>query len=248
MSKAGYCSECGTNVWLTAEGGCASGHGVESISGAYDPAPASVAPTVTKAVAPTVTKSKPKTPIHKRKWLLPVAILLAGIFIGSAFASPSPDAVTTGSDSAALTAKMEALEADVEALTTERDLLKEELAPYQEAAEAKAAEEAAAEKKAADEVAAAEKAAADEEAAAKLEEERAVAAAAAAKEAAAEAAKTAAAAAAAKAAQSAAAAAAAPAPSSGGGTVYVTNTGAKYHKSGCGYLSQSKIAISLSSA
>ena len=31
-------------------------------------------------------------------------------------------------------------------------------------------------------------------------------------------------------------------------TVYVTKTGSKYHKSGCQYLSQSKIAISLSKA
>lgn len=31
-------------------------------------------------------------------------------------------------------------------------------------------------------------------------------------------------------------------------TVYVTNTGAKYHKEGCRYLSKSKIAINLSDA
>ena len=31
-------------------------------------------------------------------------------------------------------------------------------------------------------------------------------------------------------------------------TVYITNTGAKYHKDGCQYLSQSKIAISLAEA
>ena len=31
-------------------------------------------------------------------------------------------------------------------------------------------------------------------------------------------------------------------------TVYVTNTGSKYHKAGCSYLRQSKIAISLSEA
>ena len=33
-----------------------------------------------------------------------------------------------------------------------------------------------------------------------------------------------------------------------GGTVYITRTGAKYHRSGCRYLRQSKIAISKSSA
>ena len=31
-------------------------------------------------------------------------------------------------------------------------------------------------------------------------------------------------------------------------TVYITNTGAKYHRSWCSYLRRSKIAISLSSA
>lgn len=51
------------------------------------------------------------------------------------------------------------------------------------------------------------------------------------------------------AAQSAAQAAAArSAPVSGGATVYITKTGEKYHKSGCGYLSQSRIPISLSDA
>lgn len=34
----------------------------------------------------------------------------------------------------------------------------------------------------------------------------------------------------------------------GGGTVYITKTGSKYHRSGCSYLSKSKIAISLSEA
>lgn len=36
--------------------------------------------------------------------------------------------------------------------------------------------------------------------------------------------------------------------SSGGGTVYITRTGDKYHRSGCRYLSRSKISISRSSA
>ena len=33
-----------------------------------------------------------------------------------------------------------------------------------------------------------------------------------------------------------------------GTTVYITNTGEKYHRAGCRYLSKSKIAISLSKA
>lgn len=40
----------------------------------------------------------------------------------------------------------------------------------------------------------------------------------------------------------------APAPPASGDTVYVTNSGTKYHRSGCSYLSHSKIAISLSDA
>ncbi|MDP2233645.1 MAG: nuclease (SNase), partial [Actinomycetota bacterium] len=40
----------------------------------------------------------------------------------------------------------------------------------------------------------------------------------------------------------------APKPSGGGGTVYITDTGAKYHSDGCQYLSKSKHAISLSAA
>lgn len=37
-------------------------------------------------------------------------------------------------------------------------------------------------------------------------------------------------------------------PSGGGGTVYVTESGSKYHKSSCSYLSSSKIAMSCDDA
>lgn len=36
MARAGYCAECGGNVWLSDSGGCASGHAPESVSGAYE--------------------------------------------------------------------------------------------------------------------------------------------------------------------------------------------------------------------
>jgi competence protein ComEC len=39
-----------------------------------------------------------------------------------------------------------------------------------------------------------------------------------------------------------------PTPSGSGGTVYITNTGTKYHRDGCHYLSQSKIAVTCSYA
>jgi len=36
MAKAGYCSECGRNVYLSPEGACELGHGPECVSGAYE--------------------------------------------------------------------------------------------------------------------------------------------------------------------------------------------------------------------
>lgn len=103
-------------------------------------------------------------------------------------------------------------------------------AAEKEAARQKAEEEAAAQ-------AAAEKKAAEEAAAKAAEEEKAAQAAAEKK--AAEAAKAEAAAAAAAAAQS---------ESSGGDTVYITNTGKKYHRDGCQHLKSSKIPIDRSEA
>ena len=47
MAHAGYCDECGGNVWLTEDGSCASGHGAEHVSGHYD-APSSVPPAVSE--------------------------------------------------------------------------------------------------------------------------------------------------------------------------------------------------------
>jgi hypothetical protein len=49
MPNAGYCSECGTNVWLLDDGSCANGHGADRVSGVYEdpgstPAPQSQAP------------------------------------------------------------------------------------------------------------------------------------------------------------------------------------------------------------
>jgi hypothetical protein len=47
MARAGYCSECGTNVWLDADGSCVSGHPASCVSDAYEvvqPWPVPVAP------------------------------------------------------------------------------------------------------------------------------------------------------------------------------------------------------------
>jgi hypothetical protein len=38
MANAGYCDECGGNVWIGPDGSCASGHGPEHVSGHYDAA------------------------------------------------------------------------------------------------------------------------------------------------------------------------------------------------------------------
>lgn len=38
MSRAGYCKECGHNVWLTEEGGCSNGHPSASITTTWDAA------------------------------------------------------------------------------------------------------------------------------------------------------------------------------------------------------------------
>ena len=39
MPKAGWCSECDANVWLTDEGACVNGHGADSISNVYETEP-----------------------------------------------------------------------------------------------------------------------------------------------------------------------------------------------------------------
>ena len=36
MPKAGMCAQCGTNVWLTEDGGCANGHDASQISDVYE--------------------------------------------------------------------------------------------------------------------------------------------------------------------------------------------------------------------
>lgn len=37
MSRAGYCSECGKQVWLNPDNSCANGHPPQAIRGVYDP-------------------------------------------------------------------------------------------------------------------------------------------------------------------------------------------------------------------
>jgi len=56
MPKAGFCAECGSNVWLRADGGCERGHPATSVSGQYE-APGPAVPVVDSGSA---TGSKPK--------------------------------------------------------------------------------------------------------------------------------------------------------------------------------------------
>ena len=36
MAKAGYCDQCGANVWLKDDGGCINGHDASHISNVYE--------------------------------------------------------------------------------------------------------------------------------------------------------------------------------------------------------------------
>lgn len=36
MTRAGYCADCQSTVWLTEDGGCQNGHAASSVSGEYD--------------------------------------------------------------------------------------------------------------------------------------------------------------------------------------------------------------------
>ena len=35
MAKAGFCAQCGANVWLAEDGGCHKGHPADQVSGVY---------------------------------------------------------------------------------------------------------------------------------------------------------------------------------------------------------------------
>ncbi len=194
-----------------------------------------------KVTSPSAGESVADTPIaaaRKPMWrrtpVLLAAAFLIGMFMGVGIgAADDGAAAASAATISALEAQVDELTDEVSALTAEASELQSSLDTY------KAAEQEAAQKVAEEE--AAEKAA-EEEAAKKVAEEEA------AKAAEVAAAKVAAEEAAAQKAEAAAAAVVAPKSSTGGGTVYVTKTGEKYHASGCSYLSQSKIPMSLSEA
>jgi len=48
MPRAGYCAECGTHIWLDAQGGCANGHSAECVSDVYEAEPQPAAADLTE--------------------------------------------------------------------------------------------------------------------------------------------------------------------------------------------------------
>ncbi len=144
MARAGYCSACAQNVYLTADGGCVNGHPASYVTNAYDvadavpaaapaPAPASMAPPVPAYGAPV------QAPPKKKRTGLIIALVLVGLLLlcGCAavgglvlFASdsrqetssqPTPKVVVSKDD----TAKLEAALTLVKAMNTgDAELLK----------------------------------------------------------------------------------------------------------------------------
>lgn len=71
MAKAGFCESCGTNIYLTAEGACPLGHGLESIRDVYevpDPSP-----------MPGVGAVGDKTPSGRKTLLIVLGVV--GLFL-----------------------------------------------------------------------------------------------------------------------------------------------------------------------
>ncbi len=78
MQRAGHCSGCGANVYLTEDGACVNGHGPECISNAYDVSGTPVAPP-----APGATPAYPPAaaaPKKKRTGLI-IAIVIVALLL-----------------------------------------------------------------------------------------------------------------------------------------------------------------------
>jgi len=134
--RAAFCGNCDKNVYPDESGRCNTCASDEHLTGEYEaPDPAvSVSEPVTPADSPEV-----KSPIYKRKWFLPVAMLIVGIVIGSMFSGASE----SQAENATLKAQVDTQAAQLVSVTAERDLMKIELDPVRREAEAAAAEEQA---------------------------------------------------------------------------------------------------------
>jgi hypothetical protein len=73
MPKAGFCAECGENVWLRADGSCERGHSATSVSRQYD----SPAPAESVIESEPLTGPKPK----RRRILVAGAVALVVVLI-----------------------------------------------------------------------------------------------------------------------------------------------------------------------
>jgi len=128
MSRAGYCSECNENVWLTEDGSCPNGHSSDAISGAYE-TDADKKNTTAPAVAKTTaTEPIPTVPAKKSLlqniWIVAtIALVLGGcggatigMVAGSADGSAESDV-----DVAELENRITELESERDALLDQQD-------------------------------------------------------------------------------------------------------------------------------
>ncbi len=62
MSKAGFCRQCGSNVWLTDDGRCLNGHPAADVTGVYEVDEATSQPTVAPLHAATPASARRRKP------------------------------------------------------------------------------------------------------------------------------------------------------------------------------------------
>ena len=275
MTRYGYCSECQENVWLTAEEGCPQGHGPQCISNQTDfnaeetaaPATGAGVDMATK-VGTTIGKGLGGTRKLIRKFPIAAVLVVAlfALFWGVASGGDNSEALTTNLEQAhnrisMLESRVEVLSSDLDSEESQNARLKKELeeativacVPEIDTADV---EDARTELEAAGYKVVVREQESDKpegtvlscapKVGAELEEGETV---------------TivvaiappvvptpAPAPSAVPSGDSESAASPAPAPEPAEATVYITDTGSKYHSSGCRYLSKSKHAISLSSA
>ena len=89
MTRAGYCSECQANVWLTEEGSCVAGHPASCLSGIYD---------AQEAVSP-VEPTHEVQPGPKRRgmwWLLAAVLVIVLVGCGLVASAVMPRLASKG--------------------------------------------------------------------------------------------------------------------------------------------------------
>ncbi|MDP2182046.1 MAG: hypothetical protein Q8K99_05680 [Actinomycetota bacterium] len=76
MQKAGFCSACNENVYLTETGECSKGgHASNCITGVYDVVQGQEAPTSAAPAAAPAVPVKVKKPFYKKWWVWAIAIV-----------------------------------------------------------------------------------------------------------------------------------------------------------------------------